>query len=65
MTFFIGGNGANYGVRLKIRAGVNEYPVRLNRLWFWPLLGAAPKVSSATSGFTATLAGLRSGDNLY
>jgi hypothetical protein len=61
----VSGNGVRYGVTLRTRAGVDTYPIRLDRLWFWPLVGSAATVRSLTPGFTATTGGLRSGDNLY
>jgi hypothetical protein len=49
----------------RARSGVDSYPVRLDRLWFWPMLGAHPRVRSATPGWRAHLAQLRDGDALY
>jgi len=65
LRFQIIADGASYTVELNSRSGVVNYPVRADRLWFWPLVGAAPKVVSITRGYTARLVGLRSGDNLY
>jgi hypothetical protein len=58
-------DGVSYLLSLHARPGVHAYPVRLDRLWFWPLVGSATVVRSLTPGFTATISGLRSGDNLY
>lgn len=54
-----------FGVLLRMRPGVTDYPVRLDRLWFWPLIGPHVTVRSLTPGFSVTVAGRRSGQNLY
>jgi hypothetical protein len=57
--------GQTYWVTLRARAGVDTYPVRLNRLWFSSIVGAHPRVRSATPGWSVHLARLRDGDALY
>jgi len=59
------GNRVAYGLNLRMRAGVADYPIRLDRVWFSPLVGPSPAVSSLTPNFSVRLVGLRSGENLY
>jgi len=61
----LSGGGASYTVVFNSRAGVAGYPIRADRLWFWPLLRGPAKVVSLTRGYTAHIVRLRSGDNLY
>jgi hypothetical protein len=61
----VSGNHDAFGVNLRMRSGVEDYPVRLDRLWFWPLVGPHVTVKSLTAGFSATVTGRRSGQNLY
>lgn len=63
--FVVSGNGHEFGVTLSLRSGVEDYPVRLDRLWFSPLVGPRPTLTSLTSGFTVRLVGLSTGGNLY
>jgi hypothetical protein len=65
LQFSVSENGATFPVELQRRSGVNEYPVRADRLWFWPLVKTSPMIVSMTRGYTAREVGLRSGDNLY
>jgi len=65
VTFSVSGSAGSFTVRLLARSGVDTYPVRLDRLWFWPLMGAHPTLRSLTPGFTVRGFRLRSGDNLY
>lgn len=65
IAFDVTGNGRTYRVRMWSRRGVDVYPVRLDRLWFWPLLGPKPRFAAATPGYAALAEGLRSGGNLY
>lgn len=46
------------------RRDVDRYGVRLDRLWFWPLVGAS-RLESATPGFDARVVKVRAGDDLY
>ena len=57
--------GLTYRIVLHARSGVDSYPVRLDRLWFWPLLGSSPTFRILTPGFTVDRVGFRTGDNLY
>jgi hypothetical protein len=65
MRLTVTGGGASYTVDLTGRPGVSTYPIRLDRLWFWPLLGAQPRFASDTPGVMVRRVGLDSGDNLY
>ena len=65
VSFAVSGNGATYTVTFRTRGGVEDYPMRLDRLWFWPLVGRTASLASLTPGFTARGVALRSGDNLY
>jgi hypothetical protein len=57
--------GRTYWVTFRARSGVHSYPVRLDRLWFSSIVGAHPRVHSATPGWSVHLAHLRDGDSLY
>jgi hypothetical protein len=61
----ISGHGRSFGVIMLGRPGETEYAVRLDRLWFAPFVGAAPRVQTGVPGFKARLEGHRSGDNLW
>jgi hypothetical protein len=63
--FEVAGRGQSFDVALDVRPGTETYPVRLDRLWFWPLVGAHATVRSLTPGVTVRVERLRSGDNLY
>jgi hypothetical protein len=65
VIFAVSGQGERFAVRLFARPGVQSFPVRLDRLWFWPLVGAHPSLRSLTPGITVRVERLRSGDNLY
>jgi hypothetical protein len=65
VTLDVTGNDHTLRVAFAVRSGVSTYPVRLDRLWFSPIVGASPVVRSMTPGFTASTQRLRSGDNLY
>jgi hypothetical protein len=54
-----------YGVTFQSRAGVEDYAVRLDRLWFWPLVSAHATFATTTPGDSVREVDLRSGDNLY
>jgi hypothetical protein len=42
-----------------------EYPVRLDRLWFYRYLGGPVTVTTDTAGFTVRDARVKAGDDLY
>jgi hypothetical protein len=61
----ISGRGGRFSVSVLGRPGENEYPVRIDRLWFAPFLGPRPRVQSETPGFQASLEHRRTGDDLW
>jgi hypothetical protein len=61
----ITGGGRTFGVIVLGRPGESEYAIRLDRLWFAPLVGAKPRVETGMPGFEARLAGHRAGDDLW
>ncbi len=65
VTLTVSGQGRAYQVQFLARSDVSVYPVRLDRLWFSPLVGSSPAVTSSTPGFGVSNVGLRSGGNLY
>jgi hypothetical protein len=65
LAFVIHGNGQSYGVLMRSRGGVATYAVRLDRLWFWHLVGPTVAITVLTPGFTGQVAGRLSGGNLY
>ena len=62
VTLDVRGDAGSFEVTFRAREGVDEYPVRLDRLWFWPLLGESPEVASATPGWEARSSGLQTVD---
>lgn len=65
VTFRVESGSDTYSVAMRTRASAHESLVRLDRLWFWPLLGSNPSLVSASPGFEVRRVGLRSGENLY
>jgi hypothetical protein len=61
----ISGRGRDYTAIFRARPGVSTYGVRLDRLWYWPLVGPRPKVRPGTPGWPARSARLAMGDDLY
>jgi hypothetical protein len=61
----ISGRGQSFAVQLLGRPGEEEYPVRLDRLWFASLVGPNPAVDTSTPGFEGRLERRRSGDDLW
>jgi len=59
------GNGGDYPLLMRSRPKVDAYAVRLDRLWFWPIIGPAPRVSSSTPGFSVRVERKQAGDRLY
>lgn len=57
--------GTPYALKLATRKGVNTYAVRLDRLWYWPYVGAGTRLVSATPGWQVQRVGARAGDALY
>jgi hypothetical protein len=65
MTVRIGGRHGEFQVTLNSQPGQMSYAIRLDRLWFAPLLGPHPSVTSETPGWTARLERRQTGDDLY
>jgi hypothetical protein len=65
ITIDVHGGAYTYQVEFRARSGVEAYPIRLDRLWFSPLVGSDPAVKVITPGFVAGTIGLRTGGNLY
>ncbi len=61
----LSGNGMKYSAVFTARDGVSDYTIRLDRLWFWRLLGPNPRVSAATPGWTLRTVEGKSDDRLY
>jgi hypothetical protein len=59
------GRGGTYPVLFRSETGTDTYPVRLDRMWFWPVIGPHPRVTSATPGFTVQVKRVDAGDSLY
>jgi len=61
----VNGNGGDYRVLMRQRPPDDVYAVRLDRLWFWPIIGPAPRVTSSTPGFSVRVERKQAGDRLY
>ncbi len=48
----ISGRGKKYRVLMQARSGTDHYTIRLDRLWFWKLLGSQPKLTMLTPGIS-------------
>ncbi len=48
----ISGRGKKYRVLMQARSGTDHYTIRLDRLWFWKLLGSQPKLTVLTPGYS-------------
>jgi hypothetical protein len=59
-----GAEGA-FAAIVHVRPGVQEYPVRVDRLWFWPFLGPRPRIEAEAPGWTVELKRRRAGDELW
>jgi hypothetical protein len=61
-----GSNGRSFVVVFHAKPGVGAYPIRLDRMWFAPMIDTAPAVRiEAPAGFTVTREGRRTHDALY
>ncbi len=56
--------GGPFSVSFLPRPGVKRYAVRLDRLWFWPLVAGSAQLSSGTPGYAVQTVKVRS-DDLY
>jgi hypothetical protein len=61
----VSGPGGEFRVALLGRPGETEYAVRLDRLWFAPLLGRSPRVETDVPGWSARLERHDTGDDLW
>ena len=59
------GRGQRFAVVMKTRPRTPGYTIRLDRLWFWPLLGPGAKLTSKTPGWTVETRQGASDDRLY
>jgi hypothetical protein len=65
LAMTISGRGRSFSVGALGRPGEEQYAVRLDRLWFAPLVGPSPRVEAASAGFEAALEHRRTGDDLW
>jgi hypothetical protein len=61
----VSGGGESFPVSFFTRKGVATYPIRLDRVWFRDLLGPSVSVQSTTPGWTARVASVATGHDLY
>jgi hypothetical protein len=59
------GRAGPFDVLMRPRQGVTSYAIRLDHLWFWPLLGSRPRLEALTPGWTVRSASVLAGDDLY
>jgi hypothetical protein len=60
------GRGGEFEVSLRSKPGQTRYAVRIDRLWFAPLLGPDPTVSAdAPADWSARVEGRKTGEDLY
>jgi hypothetical protein len=59
------GRGGTYPVRMSAVPGTDVYAIRLDRLWFWPIIGPHPRITSGSPGYTVQMRRVRAGDRLY
>jgi hypothetical protein len=59
------GAGGAFGVIVHVRPGVEQYPVRLDRLWFSPFLGPRPRFEVKAPGWVVRLERRQAGDDLW
>ncbi len=52
IEFEISGRGKNYRVIFNSSSSTNHYTIRLDRLWFWQLLGSRPRLKMLTAGLS-------------
>lgn len=61
----VNGPRGRFAFSFTARPGVDRYAVRLDRLWFWPYVGAGARLRSATPGWRIEQRSLKTGDDLY
>jgi hypothetical protein len=64
-SFRISGHGRTFRVTVATRPEAKEYPVRLDRLWFWSVVGPAATVRALRPGWKAERVNLKTGDALW
>jgi hypothetical protein len=64
-SFRITGRGRTFRVSVATRPEADEYPVRLDRLWFWSFVGPNPTVTATRPGWKVRRVNLRTGDALW
>ena len=66
VQFRIDGTAGPYAVTLSTRKHQRTYAVRLDRLWFWPLIGKpTSRLTSQTPEWTVQRVSVDAGDDLY
>ena len=58
-------DGTPYSVSMPRRPGVDTYAIRLDRLWFWPFVRGARRLSMTSPGWKVERVGVKAGDDLY
>ncbi len=61
----IAGRGKKYRVLAKTRSGEDHYTIRLDRLWFWQLLGSQPRITLLTPTMSLKLMETAEDGRLY
>ncbi len=61
----VDGRGGRYPVLMRSRGGRDTYAVRLDRMWFWPIIGPHPRITSGTPGYTVQVRRVDAGTDLY
>lgn len=57
--------GEQFAFNFRVREGVGSYPVRLDRLWFWPLVDGEPQLVAAAEGWSVEIVEVDGSDDLY
>ncbi len=57
--------GDRFGFVFRVREGVDQYPVRLDRLWFWPMIDGDPQLIAAAPGWSVEVVDVDGSDDLY
>jgi hypothetical protein len=65
VAFHVDGMGGRYPVVMRSVKGRDTMAVRLDRLWFWPIIGRHARISSDTTGYSLEVENKRAGDALY
>jgi hypothetical protein len=57
--------GEEFTFAFRVREGADSYPVRLDRLWFWPLVNGDPQLIAARPGWSVEVIDVDGSDDLY